>query len=352
VFELLLLLIVVAESRGFFAFEHSGIKEIEHLGIYRSQCKGRAAKDVAQVDELKEKEEISLHIFSFSSIHPFWPFSPFHAQNRLQLEESSGIDSRQHDWDCDSRIEGFSSSNFLISNFNLTCSHFNNARVRRFHFEESFAWGAESQMLKSENHKLVMWQWLEILNFFSQQLSSKERQLCLLLLLLLTDPGWRWDLRGRSKVDWMSFFNSIICSSTDTCRCRFDLELLNTRGCRPVGWMLNTKSFSCCKDQSHRETETVRWSPLTTCSLSHDQWVCFVSFILKTTQWQLFLHRCLFCLFWQSNVVNDFRFAFPSPSYDGSGASVRSAAMFTSPVGWIGDCGFFGLGPLCLSLSI
>jgi len=97
VFELLLLLIVVAESRGFFAFEHSGIKEIEHLGIYRSQCKGRAAKDVAQVDELKEKEEISLHIFSFSSIHPFWPFSPFHAQNRLQLEESSGIDSRQHD---------------------------------------------------------------------------------------------------------------------------------------------------------------------------------------------------------------------------------------------------------------
>ena len=96
-FELLLLLIVVAESRGFFAFEHSGIKEIEHLGIYRSQCKGRAAKDVAQVDELKEKEEISLHIFSFSSIHPFWPFSPFHAQNRLQLEESSGIDSRQHD---------------------------------------------------------------------------------------------------------------------------------------------------------------------------------------------------------------------------------------------------------------
>jgi len=100
VFELLLLLIVVAESRGFFAFEHSGIKEIEHLGIYRSQCKGRAAKDVAQVEELKDKEEkkeISLHIFSFSSIHPFWPFSPFHAQNRLQLEESSGIDSRQHD---------------------------------------------------------------------------------------------------------------------------------------------------------------------------------------------------------------------------------------------------------------
>ena len=56
-FELLLLLIVVAESRGFFAFEHSGIKEIEHFGIYRSQCKGRAAKDVAQVEELKEKEE-------------------------------------------------------------------------------------------------------------------------------------------------------------------------------------------------------------------------------------------------------------------------------------------------------
>ena len=107
-FELLLLLIVVAESRGFFAFEHSGIKEIEHLGIYRSQCKGRAAKDVAQVDELKEKEEISLHIFSFISSHPFWPLSSFHAQFILQMEEPSIIDYRQHERDCcASRIEGF-----------------------------------------------------------------------------------------------------------------------------------------------------------------------------------------------------------------------------------------------------
>ena len=100
-FELLLLLIVVAESRGFFAFEHSGIKEIEHLGIYRSQCKGRAAKDVAQVEELRERREKErkrfLCISSPSVQFILSGLSPFHAQIILQLEESSGIDSRQHD---------------------------------------------------------------------------------------------------------------------------------------------------------------------------------------------------------------------------------------------------------------
>jgi len=61
-------------------------------------------KDVALVDELKERREketlfaqtIAKLLLLFSSSHPFWPFSPFHAQNRLQLE-SSGTDSRQHD---------------------------------------------------------------------------------------------------------------------------------------------------------------------------------------------------------------------------------------------------------------
>ena len=77
--------------------------------------------------------------------------------------------------------------------------------------------------------------------------------------------------------------------------------------------------------------------------------ILFVSFILKTTQWHLFLNLFVcFVLFWQMNVVNDFRFAFPSPSYDGTGASVGSATVLTSPANWLGYCGFFGLG-ICVS---
>jgi len=88
------------------------------------------SKEVAQVDELKERREREREIsfvellLQVSSFHPFWSLSPFHAQIILQLEEPSIIDSRQHERDFSSRIEGFGfcsfffSSNFLISNFN------------------------------------------------------------------------------------------------------------------------------------------------------------------------------------------------------------------------------------------
>ena len=60
---------------------------------------------------------------------------------------------------------------------------------RRSHLKKTSPGSAEGQMLKSENHKLATWQWLEIWTS-----SVQRRQLCLLLFLLLTDPGRKWDL--------------------------------------------------------------------------------------------------------------------------------------------------------------
>ena len=215
----------------------------------------------------------------------------------------------------------------------MTCSHFNNVRVKKISFWRKHCLECRGSNVEIGKHKLVTWQWSDIWNF----LSSKERHLCLLLFSGLIQGGGEIfatnQLQHWLKMDWICLARFSFQDSFPQSRktCLFFLEshhLLMHRHLEiSVDWeLLQRLSISglsakesnishAVKTKATGETETVRWSPLTRCSSSHDQ-----LFYLSLLSWRQLndSYSCIsvcFVLFWQSNVVNDFRFAFPSPSW-------------------------------------
>ena len=137
-------------------------------------------------------------LLQFSSFHPFWSLSPFHAQIILQMEEPSIIDSWQHERDFSSRIEGFGfcsfffSSNFLISNFNDLLS-FQQCKGQEDLILKKALSGV--QRVKCWNRKTQARNVTMVRHLKFPQLKGETS---LPPPLLWTDPGWRWDLCDQS----------------------------------------------------------------------------------------------------------------------------------------------------------